>query len=418
MRVFLKTFGCSLNRADTESITHLIKEHHLEIVDSEAEADAVVVNTCTVRGETEEKVLRYLSSLRGKRLLVTGCMAAVQPGLIACNFPQCSIVSANNMDCIIGALEKKVISVGSGGSPPPPAPFSRGLVYTIPISRGCLGECTYCIVRLARRTLVSTPPSTILTMTEKAVASGALEIRFTAQDTGVYGLDIGTSLHSLLRSASAITGRFKIRVGMFNPSSISSFLNDLLNCYHSNKIYKFAHMPLQSGSDKILESMRRGYNSEDFIKIVRRFRQEFPWMTLATDVIVGYPGELEEDFKNTLDLLRLLEPDKIHASRFSPRPHTPAASLKQVPEPVKKERSRIMSSLRLSIQNERNKRWVGKEVEATVVEHKRGVGLLARTDEYKSVLIKEDHPLLLGSRVFLEIIACSPFRLVGSVIRR
>ncbi|MDH7555956.1 MAG: tRNA (N(6)-L-threonylcarbamoyladenosine(37)-C(2))-methylthiotransferase [Candidatus Methanosuratincola sp.] len=418
MRVFIKTFGCELNRADSEVIAAQLQGSSIGIADSEEAADAVVVNTCTVRGETESKVLQYISSIRNKMIVATGCMAAAQPGLLSCTCPEISIVTLNNLRDLARALRERVISVKRGGECPTPAPFTRGVVHTIPISRGCIGECSYCIVRLARGKLLSTPPEEILRIAECAASSGALEIRLAAQDAGAYGLDLGCSLSALLRRVAALPYDFRIRVGMFNLSSVWAILDELMDCYASKKIYKFAHMPLQSGSDRILSLMRRGYTVGMYLDAVRRMRNRFPEMSLATDIIVGYPGETEADFKETCEALESVVPDKIHVSRFAPRPHTPAALAEQVPETVKKTRSRILAKKKIEIQTSRNKKWVGKEVEATILASRKGIGAVARTDEYKPVLVKGAEPPALGSRHVLEITGCSPFSLVGEVIRR
>lgn len=418
LRVLIRTFGCELNRADSQMIAKLFEGNPIEVVDSEEDADAVVVNTCTVREETEHKVLKYISSLGRKKVVATGCMAAAQPGLLRYNFPEISIVTLNNLHDMIRALQGGVISVKKGDSLSKPASFTRGLVHTIPISRGCLGECSYCIVRLARGKLLSVAPEEILQIIENAVVSGALEIRLAAQDTGVYGKDIGASLVSLLNRAVAIPYEFRVRVGMFNLSSVSSCFDELMECYTSNKIYKFVHIPLQSGSDRILSIMRRGYTAELYLEAVSDMRRRFPQMTLATDVIVGYPGETEDDFRETCKVLDSITPDKIHISRFAPRPHTPAALLKQIPEPVKKARSRILTSKKIAIQTERNRGWIGREVEATALSYRRGFGVVARTDEYKPVIVECAAHSTLGARLLLEVVGCSPFSLTGRIIRR
>ncbi|MEJ5292019.1 MAG: tRNA (N(6)-L-threonylcarbamoyladenosine(37)-C(2))-methylthiotransferase [Candidatus Methanosuratincola sp.] len=417
MRVFVKTFGCELNRADSEVITTLLRNDSIGIADSEGTADVVLINTCTVRRETESKILKYISLLRNKRVVATGCMAAAQPGLLRCAFPEISIVTLNNLHDLTRALNEKVISVKKGSACPNPAPFTKGAVQTIPISRGCLGDCSYCIVRLARGKLLSTPTEGVLRAVENAGASGALEIRLASQDAGAYGWDLGSSLVILLRRIAALPYDFKVRIGMFNLSSVWSYFDELMDCYASKKIYKFAHMPLQSGSDRILSLMNRRYSARKYIEAVERMRCRFPEMTLATDIIVGFPGETEDDFKETCEVLEAIMPDKIHISRFAPRPHTPAALAKQIPEPVKKTRSRILVSKKMEIQTKRNQEWVGREVEATILALRKGIGAIARTDNYKPVVVKGGGSQEIGSRLTLEITGCSPFNLEGSIIR-
>jgi threonylcarbamoyladenosine tRNA methylthiotransferase CDKAL1 len=251
-----------------------------------------------------------------------------------------------------------------------------------------------------------------------AIKRGAREIQLTAQDTGNYGSDISTDLPSLIGRVSLIPGDFRIRIGMFNPSSIIPLLDPLISSYASRKVYKFAHIPLQSGSRAILQSMDRRYTPDAFLSIVKSFRAAYPSISLATDIIVGYPGETEDDFSDTFALLAEAHPDKTHIARFSPRPHTPAASLKQVPEPLKKKRSSAIVRLKREIQLENNSHWIGRTVDATVLDM-RGSLMVARTDEYKPVSIAGCGRLpMLGERVSLAIESCTPYSLAGSINRR
>jgi len=421
-RAYVKTFGCESNRADTEAILRILSGSGIPLAPSEASADAVIVNSCTVRGETERKVLKYASSLPGKHVIVTGCMAAVQPALIRANAPSASIVSPNNAASLPSVIRegRHALALRPGTAKPDPAPFARGLVYTIPISRGCTGSCSYCIVRLARGQLMSTPPARVAMLAEEAVRAGAHEIRLAAQDTGVYGADIGSSLPGLLGLVTSLGGDFRGRVGMFNPppASQSALLGGLLGAYSSEKVYRFAHMPLQSGSGGVLAAMGRRYTPADFLGAVSAFRGRFPDVTIATDIIVGYPGESDEDFGLTVAAVLEARPGKIHIARFSPRPHTPAASLPQVPEHVKKRRSRELAAVKRQVQLSNNERWVGSTVEAFVFGAAGAQSMAARMDNYKPGLITPCSPALFGTRVTVEVDSCSPFSLRGSVTRR
>ncbi|MDD1776028.1 MAG: tRNA (N(6)-L-threonylcarbamoyladenosine(37)-C(2))-methylthiotransferase [Candidatus Methanomethylicus sp.] len=420
MRIYLKTFGCASNRADSEAILHILDRSNFQIVESPKEADAVVVNTCTVRGETQHKVLKYIRSLGVKRVLVTGCMAAAQPALVVRYAPQAFIVSPNNMESMPNVLQGNLgpMQLRRECIPPPPAPFLKGLKYTMAISRGCTGSCSYCIVRFARGCLKSVPIQSLITLARGAIEEGAKEIQITAQDTGVFGADIGEDLPSLLNAIGALDGDFRVRVGMLNPSSTAPILDALLNAYASEKIFKFIHIPVQSGSNRVLEAMRRNYTVSDFSQIVDSFRSKFQSLCLATDVIVGFPGEAEDDFNQTTELISEVRPDKTHIARFSPRPHTTAASLDQVPEPVKKKRSSILTVLKKEIQLGINSKFIGCEVDAMVLEAKSGQLMIARTDSYKPVWIKHCNTRLLGKRVTVEIESCTPYSICGLITRR
>lgn len=422
VRAYVKTFGCESNRADTEALLKILSESGIDLAASEASANAVIVNSCTVRGETEQKVLKYASSLPGKHVIITGCMAAVQPALIRAKIPSASIVAPCNVSLLPSILQegKMATALKPGSSLPEPAPFKKGLTYTIPISRGCTGSCSYCIVRFARGGLRSVPPDRIAKLVGEAVSAGAYEVRLAAQDTGVYGEDIGSSLPDLLKLVSSANGDFRIRVGMFNPPPASrcAQLSDFIGAYDSHKVYKFAHMPLQSGSNNVLASMGRRYSSESFMASASAFRARFPDITIATDIIVGYPGESDADFQLTVDAILKTKPGKIHIARFSPRPHTSAASMVQVPEGVKKRRSQELVAIKMHVQRSNNERWLGKTVSAFIFGLAGGRSMAARMDNYKPILVAPCSPSLFGKRVDIQVDSCSPFSLRGSVIRR
>ncbi|MBC7112807.1 MAG: tRNA (N(6)-L-threonylcarbamoyladenosine(37)-C(2))-methylthiotransferase [Candidatus Methanomethyliales bacterium] len=420
MRVYIKTFGCASNKAESGLIRKLLIKDGFELVPSVDEADALVVNTCTVRKETDLKVMKFLSKIKDKRVVVTGCMAAAQPALISKHYPMFSIVGPDCPSMISTALRKdgRSVFLVKDSLVMGPVPFRHGVKSTVVVSRGCLGECSYCIVRVAKGRLRSISPDVIERNVVKAVKSGAREIRLSAQDIGVYGIDIGSNLPSLLYSLVSVDGYFKLRVGMFKPSSVIGFLSRLVEVYKSEKIYKFIHVPVQSGSNTVLERMKRGYDVNTFKEVIGEFRKCFPNITIFTDVIVGFPREDDFEFNETCRLLKEIKPDKTHVARYSPRPHTIAASMPQVPDPIKKRRSEVLHRLVREIQMQKNEAWVGKTVEATVVDLYLRGGMIARTDEYKTVAIPGANRSLLGQRVELLVEGATPFYLIGRINRR
>jgi MiaB-like tRNA modifying enzyme len=420
MNVYIKTFGCSSNIADSAAIGVILKRAGFRLVYNLGEADAVIVNTCTVRKETELKVLRFLGKVQVEKVVVTGCMAEVQPALISKAKPNASIISPHNLASIPSSLTKSSRSVIMAHSQdqPEPAPFKNGVKYTVAISRGCLGRCSYCIVRLARGNLKSLQPQRVVDLISRAVKRGAREIRVSAQDTCTYGRDLSTDLPSLLDRVTKIDGDFKVRVGMFNPSSAKDILDRLICSFQSEKIYKFAHIPVQSGSDRVLDAMNRRYSVESFSSQLQLLRSSFHNLSFFTDIIVGLPGESEEDFLETVELIREIRPDKTHIARFSPRPHTLAASLAQVPENLKKLRSEYLCEVAQEIQMSINQKWIGRQVDATIVDRYLKGGMIGRTKEYKTVAIDGCDVSMLGRSTTLSIESCTPFYLKGSIIRR
>lgn len=412
MRIYIKTFGCSANKVESELIKKMLVDKGHEIAHSPFEAEVVIVNTCTVRSETDLKVINYLKSIK-KKIIVTGCMASSQPALIAKHFPSASMVSLKCLPMILEAINKERFICLDKELFVNPIPYVSGVKATILIARGCLGNCSYCIVRIAKGKLKSISPNIIMENLIKAIELGAKEIRLSAQDTGIYGMDIGTNITSLLKSLSSIPGDFMIRLGMFKPSKMA---NELIPVYKSERIYKFIHVPVQSGSNNVLEKMNRGYTVEDFKEVVNSFRREFPNITLFTDVIVGFPEEEECDFEDTCKLIFEIKPDKTHVSRFSPRPHTPAASMPQLSEEIKKKRSKILHEIVREVQLKKNEAWIGKEARALVVDRYVKGGFIARTPEYKSIAIVDCDGLMLGKWIEVVVDGITPFYLIGRAI--
>jgi len=417
LRVYIESYGCAMNMADGNLMAELLSEAGHTIVDRPEEAEVIILNTCTVRLDTERRMIKRLRELMsyGKRLVVAGCLASAQPGLVYKISRDISLLSARAVEAIREVVEARGTVYVLRPKPRTRLPrLLDGIKITIPIAEGCLGSCAYCIVRVARGPLRSYEPGAVVRAVEEAVRKGAREVRLTAQDTGVYGLDKGTNLAELLKSICDIEGRFMIRVGMMNPNAALRILDDLLEAYEDPKVYKFLHLPVQTGDDRLLKAMRRGYTVQDFLTVVEAFRRRFPDLCLATDIMVGLPGEDEEAFRNTLDLLGRVKPDRVHVARYTPRPHTKAASMPdQVPEPVKKERSRLVSALALSIGLEKNRTYIGKRLACLVVGkgHRNGQ-LEARTESYRPVYFIGPE-VLLGDFVGVEITGAGPFYLTG-----
>jgi len=415
MKVYFETFGCTSNQADTEIMKSLLDGSH-DLVGSRRDSDVVVINSCAVIDRTERKVLKAAEAARaeGKKVVLAGCLPRIDPGALT-TFKPDSIVSPDSIDLIDLAVEgaaaggftavsshhvdKAVLSAGNGQ-----------LIRAIPIAEGCLGSCSYCGTRFARGRLRSFSMDSITSAVKRAVIGGTGEIQLTAQDTGIYGMDTGPRLPELLRQVCNVSGDFKVRVGMMNPAYAPPILGDIIQAYEHEKIYKFLHLPLQSGDNSVLAHMKRGYRVEDFMRIVARFRKTFAGLTLATDVIIGYPAEDEAAFEKTLSMVEALRPGVLNITRFSPRPNTPAARLKNLTDRVKKERSRRMSKLKKKILLENNEKFLGQKVDVRVTEPGKNGTFLARTDGYKQVVLESG---VLGEMRRVEITAVKAHYLIG-----
>jgi len=412
VKFFVESYGCTMNQGEGIELSEKLRALGHQPVTSADEAELVILNTCTVIQSTQTKILKRLRELYrlNKNLIVSGCMAAVQPEIIRKVAPDVWILPPEEYDSF-----QKVIAENYGRISSQEIIHDQRTTVIIPISQGCLGSCTYCITRLARGTLKSYQPDQIVEKARRSIETGTREILLTAQDTASYGFDIGCTLSDLISSIVQIPGKFRIRVGMMNPESLQKIINDLIESWRDDKVYKFLHLPVQSGSERILKLMGRRYTVEQFKSQVQLFRNSFPDLTLSTDVITGFPSENEIDHKITVQLIREIRPHILNVTRFSPRPGTPAACASgQIPSWISKERSREFAKLRFQISKEIYKTKEGAIEEILITEKGKHDTWIGRTLSYAPVVIKK--PVELGSFVKVKIIDSAPTHLIGEII--
>ncbi len=373
--VWIETYGCPYNHGDSAKLVEILKHHGAMIAGSAGEAEAVILNTCTVVGPTERRMLRRLAALRDRELYVTGCMAVIQPEAIKAVCTPILILPD-----VIHELYRDIGTV---------AQCSVGIVQ---IAKGCTGRCTYCITRRARGPLESFPRKGILAQVRSLVGAGACEIRLTAQDVSAWGCDIGESFPGLLEEAAQIPGRYRIRVGMMNPATVRDQAAEVAEAFRSGHIFSFLHLPVQSGSDAILERMGRQYTVAEFEDVIRIFRSRVPHLTVATDMIVGFPGESVEDFSASVSLIRRIKPSKVNVTRYSQRPFTIPVPERGFPESVVKERSRAMNACAEEVYSRINAGRIGETVPFMVTEILRRGSVMARSPDYTGILLHEDLP--------------------------
>jgi threonylcarbamoyladenosine tRNA methylthiotransferase CDKAL1 len=412
--VYLETYGCSANQSHSELMAGTLEENGFRITGDIGKADVILINTCIVKTPTENRIRDRIRSFVGKypdkKLVIAGCATDGEYRIFKRIAPDALFLSSHKSKDIAGLLLKKTKETERRTRKNP-------LVGITEIASGCLGTCAYCAVKLARGNLRSRPPKEISVEVEKSIKDGCKEIWLTSQDCGCYGLDIGTNLSELIRRIVKIKGDFRIRVGMMNPIHIKPIIKGLIGVYENPKIYKFIHIPVQSGSDNVLRKMNRGYRVKDFERIVKEFRNAFPKLTLSTDIIVGFPGEAESDFRKSLDLLRRASPDIVNLSRFSPRPRTIASKMKQLDNMLIKERSKTMSELVREIGQERNKSFVNNEFSVLVNEKgKKNNQFIGRSENYKPVVLTSGKDIT-GRFLRVGIISAGKTYLVGQILK-
>lgn len=416
MKFFVESYGCAQNIAFGRGVEEELRGKGLFQADSSDEADLVIVNTCTVKRVTESRMLHRIASLRSQRkeLLITGCMATAQPGTLLRFVNKDRIIpleSLKSWDMAPLANQKERSAEWSKRLPRISSTPIGGRAI-LPISRGCLGTCSYCIVKRAVGPLRSYRKEEIVSKAEDSLGKGAHELYLTAQDCAVYGKDGKGDLLDLLVSLSDLKGNFRIRVGMMTPNRAIPMIHELVGLMSkSERFYRFLHLPVQSGDDTILKLMNRSYAAADFKNLVKIGRSSIQDLNITTDLIVGFPYETEEAFQNSIDLILETKPNKVNLSKFAARPHTMASLLPSVSASIIDRRARIAHVACKTVSTQLNSSLVGSEIEFYVLKEVTG-GYFGRTPNYLPAKIVSSRKLELGETVIAKVTGASSSGLI------
>ncbi len=388
-----------------------------ELVENEDDADVVLFNTCTVKTPSENTFVHRLNKVKrksDKKIIIGGCV----PQADARRFSGFSLIGTRQLDHVVEVVERtlggetvQLLQRTEKPSLSVPKVRRNPLVETIPISLGCMSYCTFCKTKLARGALSSYPLDEIVDKVRRVTSEGVRELWLTSQDAGCYGFDIDTNVAVLLRELVAVGKDFKIRLGMANPDHILKIKDKLIDVFLHEKVFKFLHIPVQAGHNDVLRGMKRTYTVEQFREIVSAFRACIPDITFATDIICGFPGETEEQFMDTVRLLREVQPDVVNISRFWARPGTAAARMEQLPVNEIKRRSGIIAEEFAAIARARNERWIGWEGEILIDEVGKDGTWIGRNFAYKPVVVSGDFKL--GDMVNVKIERATKYCLYG-----
>ncbi len=392
MKFYFEVYGCTANKADSSLIKGILQENNYEIVKNLDDADFIIILTCTVIDKTEQRMLSLLKKLKAydKKIIVSGCMASIQKEKIIKILPNAKFLPPKYSHHIIDIIENKKITFIDKDKTFFPRKFDE-VTAPIAIAEGCKFSCSYCITTHARGQLRSYSIRGIKKNIYLALKSGCKEIQLTAQDTSSYGIDKKTNLGILLMNVTQINQDFYIRVGMMNPYTCLINLNSIISSFNNKKIYKFIHLPVQSGDNQILKKMNRKYTVQDYEKIVYNFRKKYTDITIATDVIVGFPGETEKQFKNTIDLIKKIKPDITNITRFSARPNTKAKIMEgRKNTEISKQRSKFLTEICSEISFEQNKKYIGRKYKILITEIGKKNSVIGRTENYKPVVLKDN----------------------------
>jgi MiaB-like tRNA modifying enzyme len=415
-----------MNQGEADAARRLLASMGHEVVsgpvdDGPEPTDAVLIFTCDVISSTERRMWKRMREVEseGKRLFVAGCLAVVDGERVLSEFPDACILDTMGIPAVESAVQGHFSACTEDRPGLISAPMKR-LDHVVNISTGCLGSCTYCITRHARGALISNRPERVMSMVQSGVDMGRKEVLLTCQDTAAYGADLGlegVDLGSLLRDITSNTlGTHMVRVGMMNPSSLLKHESSILDGFKGDDIFKFFHIPVQSGSDHILKAMGRGHDAGTYMGLIDRVRGAYPWAVLSTDIIVGFPGESEEDHRRNIELVRELRPEILNLTRFSTRPGTPAASMEgQVHGNVSKERSRELTRAHREVLASVLNKRLGLHRGCLVSEAgKREGTMMARDRNYLPIVIPSDD-VALGETVDIITDRAGPTYLIGKV---
>lgn len=391
MQYYIKTFGCQMNEHDSEIIAGILESAGYQAAQDLYDADVIIVNTCCIRESAENKIWGYIGNLKACKYKKPGVILAA----VGCMMQQNTLDEllhrqGRHLDIVLGtyqqhrlpeyiarilAGEEQIVDISEDNHDfPDVLPSRRVSRFTaqVNIIYGCNNFCSYCIVPYVRGRERSRDFVAIMAELKDLATSGVREVMLLGQNVNSYGKDwrrqgdlSAPDFAAVLQAASQVTGIERIRYMSSHPRDFSLELVDKIS--ELPKVRDYYHLPLQSGCDKILKAMNRGYNTNDYTVILDKIRQKTPNAAVTTDLIVGFPGETEEDFQQTLDYIAKCRFDAAYTFLYSPRSGTPAAVMaEQVPLDVKKERLQRLTVLQNQISLERNQAYIGRQVTVLV----------------------------------------------------
>ncbi|KAL7118251.1 hypothetical protein ACP275_03G123900 [Erythranthe tilingii] len=422
--IYIKTFGCSHNQSDSEYMAGQLSAFGYNLSENQDEADLWLINTCTVKSPSQSAMDTLITKCRNakKPLVVAGCVPQGSRDLK--ELDGVSIVGVQQIDRVVEVVEEtlkghevRLLTRKTLPALDLPKVRKNMFVEILPINVGCLGACTYCKTKHARGHLGSYTVDGLVGRVRSVIADGVKEIWLSSEDTGAYGRDIGVNLPILLNSLVAelpSDGSTMLRIGMTNPPYILEHLKEIAEVLRHPCVYSFLHVPVQSGSDRVLTAMNREYTVGEFRTVVDTLMELVPGMQIATDIICGFPGETDEDFEETVNLIKDYKLPQVHISQFYPRPGTPAARMKKVPSNIVKRRSRELTTVFESFTP-----YVGMEgkIERIWITDiaTDGSHLVGHTKGYIQVLVVGPESML-GSSATVKITSVGRWSVFGEVI--
>jgi len=433
--VYIETFGCQMNKADSENMLGLLEEIGYQQTNNIRVADLMILNTCAIREGAEDKVFSYLGAWRKHKDRHPGALIAVG-GCVAQDQGQALLKRAPGVDIVFGThnlhrLPDLVLRARRDGGPVveifqelpedlPEVPVIRQnkISAWVSIIYGCDYNCTYCIVPYVRGREKSRHPDQIMREIEELAANGYKEVTLLGQNVTAYGHDLDPPVHlgHLLERGARVDGLLRVRFITGHPRDLKPEIIEAVASVPN--ACEYFHVPIQAGDDRTLRRMARGYRVDFYRKLVADIRDKIPDAAITTDLIVGFPGETEMEFLNTVSLVEEVCFDACNTAAYSPRPHTPAANWPdQVPEDIKYERLRFLNSVVSEVSHRRNKRYLGKTVEVLVEgRSERNPERLSGRTRTNKVVNFEGPEALVGQLAQVAVQAANPWALRGELV--
>lgn len=438
MKYFITTYGCQMNVHESEKIAGMLVDIGYESASSVEDADVIVFNTCCIRDTAEKRAYGNIGALKSlkranpdKIIAVVGCMTQQKGGAeaLSLKFPFVDIILGTNsldkLPILVQDKRSRRASIAVSEDPTVdlglelPIYRTSGTNAWINIMYGCNNFCTYCIVPYVRGRERSRSISDVIRDVKQVLSEGYKEITLLGQNVDSYGNDLkdGTSFAALLKEIAALPGKFRLRFMTSHPKDFSREVVDVIAA--SRNICHNIHLPIQSGSNEILRRMNRKYTVEQYLEIVDYIKEKMPDVGITSDIMIGFPGETEEDFLSTCDLVRKVRFSNAFTFVYSPRKGTPAANMEQIPADIKKSRITRLVKLQNDITKELSDEYLGKVYEILVedVNPKYPGTVCGRTDSGRLVTIKGETSLI-GSFIDVKITKSRSASLFGEILSK
>jgi len=394
-----------MNIAETEEYETILIQNHIYPCHSFDQADVILIGSCGVVQTTEDKIISQIQEIQksGKKIIVTGCLPGMIGKQLRKKFPEIYLFKSPQKDKFIEWIKNQ-------------SPLLRPLLRKeyqekddgfniiggshegfkrIAIQSGCLDNCTYCSTKIARPFLESKPIPIIMKEIREAYSLGYREFYLGGQDVCTYGLEGKENITNLLDCLIfSCPSDVRIRIGMTNPMATYPFINDLIRFFKNPIIYSFLHLPIQSGSERVLDNMKRGKTKNIYLEIIDRIRKEIPDLTLSTDIIVGFPGETIKDYSNTKELMEISKPDIINSHRYSKRKGTKATNMPdQLSTQEMKSRSKDFHEFRKNLLSKKLHKHINKKYKVMISQINTDGTRVGRTKNYLPVVINKSYEL-------------------------